>query len=339
MQNNVTYLAKKINPPGVHSRLPNVQATACEYIGRGWQVVPILTRQKKPALRDWQNLSITEENVTSYLSHGDNVGVCLGRRSNGLTDLDLDCQEAVMLADYFLPPTNAIFGRRSKPRSHHLYYTDLSEIENRASIMFKAPSSAGGAMLAEVRIGGGDTGAQTMFPPSRHPKGELVAWDTIGDPAVVDSDDLMQRVAGLAAACLLVKYYPSEGSRNDAMLALSGVLARANWCAEAIDHFVRCVAWGAGDDEDRSAGALRALARLAHGEPTPGLPRLREHWGADVADTIGKWLGVSTGLVPAGKIVLPASAPVEWAKRFVELKFRRDETNGIIHYRGGILSV
>jgi hypothetical protein len=49
-----------------------------------------------------------------------NIGVQLGRASGGLTDVDLDCTEVLALADDFLPFTNAIFGRRSKRRSHRL---------------------------------------------------------------------------------------------------------------------------------------------------------------------------------------------------------------------------
>jgi hypothetical protein len=38
----------------------------------------------------------------------------LGSKSNGLTDVDLDSPEAVKIADYFLPETEAVFGRAGK---------------------------------------------------------------------------------------------------------------------------------------------------------------------------------------------------------------------------------
>jgi hypothetical protein len=88
-----------------------------------------------------------------------------GGRSGGLVDADLDCPEALDLAPEILPPTAAIFGRPSKPKSHWLY-----SVEGVAqSLTFKDPIT--GAMLVELR---GDGGRQTLFPPSRHPSGERV---------------------------------------------------------------------------------------------------------------------------------------------------------------------
>jgi hypothetical protein len=52
-----------------------------------------------------------------------NVGIVLGPSSQGLTDVDLDCVEAIAIAPYILPRTEAIFGRASKRASHWLYYT------------------------------------------------------------------------------------------------------------------------------------------------------------------------------------------------------------------------
>src|SRR5215217_3357006 len=140
---------------------------AHEYIRRGWSPVPVPFKQKGPTLPSWQQLRLTEENAAAYFDRSaQNIGVLLGPPSGGLTDVDLDCPEALALADIFLPPTEACFGRRSNPRSHRLYKTSLSEAEKKATLTFKDPES--GAMLVEVRIGG-DSAAQTVFPGSVHP--------------------------------------------------------------------------------------------------------------------------------------------------------------------------
>src|ERR1700686_2716111 len=103
--------------------------TACDialgYLRRGWQPVPVPHGEKKPNLTDWPSLRVTEANVAEYFGRGGNVGVLLGAASGGLTDVDLDCPEALALADVFLPDTTAIFGRHSKRRSHRLYVTQL----------------------------------------------------------------------------------------------------------------------------------------------------------------------------------------------------------------------
>jgi putative DNA primase/helicase len=41
-----------------------------------------------------------------------------------------------------------------------------------------------------------------------------------------------------------------------------------------------------------AAGALDLFKR---GEPTPGIPRMREVWGSDLADTVAKWLSIEFG--------------------------------------------
>ena len=63
--------------------------------------------------------------------------------------------------------------------------------------------------------------------------------------------------------------------------------------AEDIATFVEWVAEAAGDGEvaDRVNAAKSAVERLADGENTPGLPRMREVWGEELADTFALWIG------------------------------------------------
>lgn len=106
---------------------------ALDYIDRGWRPIPIPSRKKAPQENDWQTLKIKRSEVRDYFADPDgNIGVRLGTASDGLTDVDLDCDEALALADRLLPKTKAEFGRKSKPASHRLYRTDLAETEDRA---------------------------------------------------------------------------------------------------------------------------------------------------------------------------------------------------------------
>jgi Bifunctional DNA primase/polymerase, N-terminal len=85
---------------------------ARSYVARGWNPVPVPFKEKGPTDRGWHKRVITEENVHRYFdTRPQNVGVQMGRKSNGLADVDLDCEEAVSLAPHFLPHTPAEFGR------------------------------------------------------------------------------------------------------------------------------------------------------------------------------------------------------------------------------------
>jgi Bifunctional DNA primase/polymerase, N-terminal len=130
-----------------------------EYARRGWCVVPIPCGQKKPAITSWQNFSAAIEDIPRLFGNGENVAVRLGPRSGDLVDVDLDCPEALELADLYLPRTHAEFGRLSKPTSHRLYGAPGAVFET-----FAGPVA--GEMLLELRTDGREGGR--TFPCSRH---------------------------------------------------------------------------------------------------------------------------------------------------------------------------
>lgn len=118
----------------LHPDRNEVLDTARDYLKSGWQPVPIPSGKKFPTFEGWQKLKIPEEDLRYHFADAQqNIGVRFGADSGGLTDVDLDCQEAIELADDFLPTTDAEFGRRSKRRAHRLYVTDLYESEMKAA--------------------------------------------------------------------------------------------------------------------------------------------------------------------------------------------------------------
>ena len=248
---------------------------AQEYLQKGFQPVPFTSGEKKPVLRDWQNLQITEANIQDYFGDDGNIGIRFGTASGGLCDVDLDAPEAVSLAPSFLPPTEAIFGRRSKRESHWLYFCDLHESEEKAVLKWQ---ESGGATVVELRIGGGGKGAVSMVPPSTHPSGEPVRWFREGEPARVNGQELKRAVELLACAALLLKHYPAVTARHEGAIVLGGVLARGGWSAEDISNVVTVVAEAAGDEEarERAKTAADAVGLIERNEPCPGLPRFGE---------------------------------------------------------------
>jgi hypothetical protein len=274
---------------------PAVLEAARQYRKRGWKPIPVPGRLKNPTDNGWQN----EDYGDGRFMPWHNIGIQFGACSNGLCDVDLDCEEVLELADDYLPKTEAMFGRKSKPRAHRLYYSDLHESDSRAFIQFPDPTEKPKtAMLIELRTGGSGKGAQSMFPPSTHPDSQqAVRWDSDGEPRRVKGSDLKRCVADLAAAALLLRYYPSTGLRDKAAMAIGGMLARADWSAQDIEEFFAPIVRAAGDEEaaQRVQAAVRSIDRLNEGKETTGYPKVAEIWGDKVASKVCDWLDLERG--------------------------------------------
>ena len=74
---------------------------AREYVRRGWCVVPIPYKQKGAVIQAWEQLRLTDEELPQYFDQPANIGIALGEPSHWLVDVDLDCPEAIELADQF----------------------------------------------------------------------------------------------------------------------------------------------------------------------------------------------------------------------------------------------
>jgi hypothetical protein len=146
---------------------------------------------------------------------------------NGSADIDCDCAEAVAAAAEFALPTGMIFGRQSKPASHYFYRCSPG-IKSRK---FIDPVNKKTVVELRCQKTTGGIGLQTVVPPSVHQSGEQVRFEPgyDGEPAAVTPAALTDAVRLIAAAALLARYWPKEGSRHDAFLAMAGTLRRAGW--------------------------------------------------------------------------------------------------------------
>src|SRR6266567_5454978 len=275
----------------------NVLEIALDYIGRGWNPVPVKYKTKQPIGAGWQTRVIDAASAPEHFNGAQlNVGVILGPASQGLTDVDLDCAEAITIAPYVLPATKAMFGRPSKRCSHRLYYTDLAVTIHNAAIAYDDPTAKKQqrkARLVELRIGGGDLGAQTVFPGSIHEEGEPVTWEESGEPASADGEDLRQCVATVAAASLLARYWPGDGARHDCARCIGGFLSRAGKTRDQVKIIAEAIARAAGDPEWRDRRKAAEDAAIAHreGKKAFGLPRMREIFGKEIVDKVADWIG------------------------------------------------
>ena len=153
-----------------------------------WVLVRLGRRSKIPVQHAWPDLNERPRK-------GENVGVHLAR--SNLIDIDLDCDEAVALADQFLPPT-ASFGRDGS-RTHLIYegsgsshvFVDPWDAQDR--------KTSRGKTLVEIRC---NEGQQTMIPPSEHPSGAKLRWYSQELEPFLDEN----AVGRLAAACWAVRH-------------------------------------------------------------------------------------------------------------------------------------
>jgi RecA-family ATPase len=281
---------------------------ALNYIARGWNPVPIPYRTKAPSGSAWQTRQIDATAAPRFFNGApQNIGIVLGPSSNGLTDIDLDCAEAIAVAPYVLPPTKAIFGRSSKRSSHWIFYSDLSTTTETAAVRYQDPKTK--QTLLELRIGCA-AGAQTVFPGSTHESGEAVTWEEDGEPAVVDDEDLRQRVRSLAAYTLLARHWPGPGSRHVAALALGGFLARAGRTVEQVKVAAEAIAKAANDPEwrDRKKAAEDAATGFRNGKNTFGLTALADMFDARIANKVAAWLDYDGANERPGEAAEPRSA-------------------------------
>ncbi|MCK6553317.1 DUF3987 domain-containing protein [Candidatus Binatia bacterium] len=300
-------------------------AAALEYIGRGWLPIPIPYRSKAPILNDWPALRLTVATAPSYFNgQAANVGLLLG---TPLVDVDLDCNEALAVAEDWLPPTDRTSGRPDGRVTHHWYLSPEPLVTER--LKDPALSKTGKDTLVELRglKADGTVGAQTLAPPSTHPDDEApLRWYAEGEPATVPAAALRVAVRRVAACALLARYWPGEGGRHDATLALAGMLARAGWSETDAGRLVRSVCRAASDTEvtDRVRAVGDTFAALAAGKPATGLPRLAAciRHGDIVAPRVALWLGNRADDVEAsepppldvfGDATLAGSPPLEAA--------------------------
>jgi Virulence-associated protein E/Bifunctional DNA primase/polymerase, N-terminal len=274
---------------------------AVSYLHRGWSPIPVPHKSKRPLGDEWQNLRIAEGFARQWFNgEAQNVGVLLGAPSAGLTDGDLDCQEAIVAAAYLMPKTDAIFGRASKRASHRLYKTTLCESQGKATIQFKDTQKPAKVIL-EFRVGAdaaGDHAAQTIAPGSVHPSGELITWEDDGEPAAVDDVALLAAGARVAACVLLGRAYPRQGGRHEGALIVAGFLCRCGFAAPDIKLFVDALAGVTCQPPDKRNDMVRAAGDTAEafvaGRNTCGLPKLIEVFGEPVAKKCVQWLGYRT---------------------------------------------
>jgi hypothetical protein len=268
---------------------------AAALIRRDVAVIPVPSGEKNPGRPGWEALRITEEEIPSYWTNGQNVGLLCGEPSGWRVDVDLDADEAVKIAGRFLPPT-LTSGRLSRPHSHWWYVAPGAESSDWKDI--------DGKKLVEER----STGRQTLVAPSTHPDGDEYVWHSEAGlkMAEVSAVELKERCRALASAVLIARHVPPEGSRHDYAMALAGFVLRGGRIEEELALKIFKAAWHAASADTREA--LRDLEgivsdtveNLEAGEPVVGGPTLEEY-APGIVRLLCKWWGWERKAEPESK--------------------------------------
>jgi hypothetical protein len=275
------------------------------YISKGMYPVPVSYREKAPKQKGWPDLRLKADGLPKYFSGASaNIGIILGEPC-GLLDVDNDCPEAIAAAPNLLPETGMIFGRKSARQSHYFYYCDPPAPTRKYVDPIRHEQNKGlpqdekkKTTIVEIRCQDDGAGIQTIVPPSVHPNGERIEFEPGYDkePANVDAAVVQKAVASIAAAAMLARYWPGEGTRNDAFIALAGALARAEYPVEdavALNCAIDCLIWGHRADLRTAKGEVESTyKKYAAGKNVTGRPTLSQLMDKRAVDAAFNWLGL-----------------------------------------------
>ncbi len=204
-------------------------AAARAYLRRGWSVVPLRPREKRPLIRweAFQTRRATDAELETWFARWPeaNIGIVTGAIS-GLVVVDVD------------PAHGGADSLRRLERRHGVLPATIEALTggDGRHVYFRHPGGivrnrAGLAQGIDLRGDGG----YVVAPPSRHPSGRDYAWEVAHHPDEVAlagmPDWLLQRAVGEPAAGhgfgywrMLVGEGVGEGRRNSTIASLTGHL-------------------------------------------------------------------------------------------------------------------
>jgi len=206
----------------------SAQDAAFEYLGRGWGIVPIESRSKRPLVRweEFQRHLPLEDDVRAWFRRwpNANLGIVTGKIS-GLAVIDVDPRHggaealAALESTYApLPPTASVF---TGGGGRHLYFS--CPVEPLRSRVALAPG-------VDLRAEGG----LVVAPPSIHSSGGRYRWERCDPPGKAPMpalpgwlDSLVRSSSGghpVAWWRQRVHQPVAEGARNATLASLTGHL-------------------------------------------------------------------------------------------------------------------
>lgn len=260
------------------------------YYERGFRLIFFPTKQKGPSGFEALNWPTRSDTIGQWVD-GRNVGTFTGHEiSPGkfLVDIDFDYPDGLPLAKHILPATGFGFGRSSRPISHAFYTTS----EPLRSITF---TGLDGKDIVDLRGTDkeGNSGIQTMIPPSIHPTGEELILRN--DHELGHSDELPRLVALYAVACILYSNFENRAFTHDTRLATAGFLLSEGLTEQEVLKIGVAVCEASGNNtEDFKTLLASTSQKLKRGDRIQGktsLIKILGKQGQEIISLIKKWVG------------------------------------------------
>ena len=234
---------------------------------------------------------------TDQLKDFTNVNIATGRESL-MTDVDLDCSESLILADYFLPTTGMEFGRESTPRSHRIYKCiDLHQKNTRVFTSFADEEKS---TIAEIRANKHYTMCWGQYD-----NGEKVVWSSSTTASEITWEALNKAVALLSVACVILRKWPAAGKHDDYVRFMVNTLWHHKIEQADCEKIIKAVIANANcsncySDGEVAADKLSKVEATYAKEKTEqlyGLPKLAEdfNWNEDEVKDFKKLMFKITG--------------------------------------------
>jgi hypothetical protein len=215
-------------PAEITAEQPSAAEAAKRYLARGWSVVPLRPRDKRPLIRweFWQNECPSEHDIAEWFRRWPdaNVGIVTGEISN-LIVLDVDPKHggdaALERLEHSFRPLSPTVEAVTGGGGRHLYFAYPGSLtRNRAGL----------AQGIDLRGDGG----YIVAPPSIHPSGRRYSWAPGRAPDEITLAPLPRwlitpirghRVGhSLSDWRQLVREGVPEGQRNSTIASLTGHL-------------------------------------------------------------------------------------------------------------------
>ena len=269
--------------------------TAEYWLEKKVYTVPLRSRSKRPKAKDWPHLRLVHSDLErGVFKPGDNIGALWGDASDHATDIDLDMEESVAVAEHILPDT-FIYGRSGKEYSHYVYRVIGAETKKWQTHEL--------GTIVEIR----STGSQSVIPPSRHPEGGMYFTNEDVEFTSLTKLDVERFCDEIAVASVFTHFYPSAGSRHDYVHAMTGALCHEEWPTEKIKRVIGAVLsviQGEEDElKDRMNTVVNTIEKHESGDRTKGFTSLEAWMSMPVIAATRRWC--SKGKME-GKLVLDA---------------------------------